>query len=228
MKNDGATNEQITSVLNKLKNNEQLDSESGNVDPSQTIVEEPKANTNLMQQQDLDSLVKSPVTTSKTLVYPDGSYKKISLSFQADQSSNQLFNSEAIQVTPLGKVEICGWLHVEIYGSDEMGSVGYTGKVGINTSGENDQITSVGSDWVHMLYGSSAQDRVLHITRKTEIASRKISAKADMHFDEDWIAIQKTMYLKLHVGHYIGDKYGVWGQYSVGYSGDTRSVNISY
>ncbi|MDF2855505.1 MAG: hypothetical protein K0Q87_1356 [Neobacillus sp.] len=223
MKNDGASSEQIKSVLAKLKKGQPLDSETGETEPLQTITEKPvlTKNTDLIKRG-------GPITTSTTSRYPDGSYKKITLSAQPDETSNKLFNSDAIKISPLGKVQICAWESVNISGSDEMGSVGYHATIGINTAGYNtDEISSVGSSWVHMLYGSTAQDKKLEITRHYEVYDQRISAKSDFHFDEDWIGIQKTMYLKLHVGHFIGDSYGIWGQYAEG-NGNTHTVHISY
>ncbi|TCP21711.1 hypothetical protein EV207_14020 [Scopulibacillus darangshiensis] len=210
MEKDGASEEDISNVIKKLKEGKTLDSEKA------MVTEKPKAffsNAQISKSQDSenDSFSITDENPEKTFRFEDGSYIKLGLKIE---DTNLEKYSQPLQINTLSSSGI--FKTVTVKDSSIFGWASYRAKIYLDTR-YNDYIDDVYSPNIHTLTGTFADER-LTINRKYEIRSQNITAKAYLYFKftnaQNMSA--KTTYLKVHAGDKINDRYGIWVSFTDG------------
>ncbi|MGR5868643.1 hypothetical protein ACT7C5_16470 [Bacillus pacificus] len=189
MRQDGALESDISSVITKLQNDEPLDSEKTSGEAV------------LFNYTELE-MVNNPFAATaenpkKVNRYPDGSYNIVELDIENDEEAATPYSSGSFKT-------------IKVTGKNALSNASYSARVYLNTHNGNNYIDKVYGKNIHTIAGTFSDDK-LAISRKTENRSQKITAKSSLYFKytnyKNMSA--KTIYLRMHTGDSLKDRLGI-------------------
>lgn len=196
MKEDGATQKDIDNVINKLEKGEELDAYK---------TDEQKAFFSNDELEDAANNSTTDKNPEKTYWYDDGSYIKLKLDVENDESKETKIDTNAANGT---------FKTIKATGSGPFGKASYRAKIYIDTHLGNDYIDKIYDKEIHML--GSYSNVNFKISRKYENRSQDITAKSFLYFDWKQGSTMKSSRLRVHAGDKINDQYGIWVSFTDG------------
>lgn len=184
MREDGSTQDDINSVINKLKKGEILDADK----PNPTALRTTDSNNN----ESLTVTSENPTIHQK---FEDGSYKKLSL----------VIEPSATVAASNGQS-----LYFKVEGTSVFGTASFNTSAFIDTHIGNSYITGVSGTSIHSIMGVYSDEKLL-IDRLTEIRSQRIPAEAHLTYKHTAFGgvSAKTRTLRVKIGDHIDDRYGI-------------------
>ncbi|WP_336781288.1 hypothetical protein [Paenibacillus illinoisensis] len=185
MRKDGSSQDDINSVINKLKNGEILDADK----PNSTALRTTDANNN----ESLTVTSENPTIHQK---FEDGSYKKLRLVIEPTNVSTTASNGAS--------------LYFKVEGTSVFGTASFNTSAFIDTHIGSSYITGVSGPSIHSIMGVYSDEKLV-IDRLTEIRSKSIPAEAHLSYKHTSYGgvSAKTRELRVKIGDHIDDRYGI-------------------